>query len=57
MVSPAPGEEATNAVHAVASDAPGPDRLLFGDEVQRTVAATLDQLSRQERTAFVLRHF
>jgi len=55
--SPAPGEEATNAVHTVPSGAPGPDRLLFGDEVQRTVAMTLDQLSQQERTAFVLRHF
>jgi RNA polymerase sigma-70 factor (ECF subfamily) len=55
--SSAPGEEATNAVHTVASGAPGPDRLLFGDEVQRTVATTLDQLSQQERTAFVLRHF
>jgi RNA polymerase sigma-70 factor (ECF subfamily) len=54
--SPSPGE-AANIVHSVASDAPGPDRLLFGDEVQRTVSATLDQLSQQERTAFVLRHF
>lgn len=40
-----------------ASHGPGPDRLLFGDEVQRTVASTLDELSQQERTAFVLRHF
>src|SRR5277367_1117337 len=53
---PAAGEE-SGAVHAVASGDPGPDRLLFGDEVQRTVAATLDTLSQQERTAFVLRHF
>jgi RNA polymerase sigma-70 factor (ECF subfamily) len=42
---------------AMASEAPGPDRLLLGDEVQRTVAATLGELSQQERTAFVLRHF
>src|SRR5208282_3379593 len=26
-----PGEETGNAVHAVASGTPGPDRLLFGD--------------------------
>ena len=52
--SAAPG---TDALGAVASDAPGPDRLLFGDEVQRAVAATLKGLSQQERTAFVLRHF
>ena len=50
-------EDSVNVVNAVPSDAPGPDRLLFGDEVQRTVASTLDTLSRQERTAFVLRHF
>ena len=37
--------------------APGPDRLLAGDEVQRTVADTLNTLSQQERAAFVLRHF
>jgi RNA polymerase sigma-70 factor (ECF subfamily) len=53
----AAGEAGTNRVDAMPSGAPGPDRLLFGDEVQRTVASTLDQLSNQERTAFVLRHF
>jgi RNA polymerase sigma-70 factor, ECF subfamily len=52
--SAAPGGD---AIGAVASDAPGPERLLFGDEVQRTVSSTLGQLSQQERTAFVLRHF
>jgi RNA polymerase sigma-70 factor (ECF subfamily) len=57
MDGAAAGEEGTNIVHLVASEAPGPDRLLFGDEVQRTVASTLDELSQQERTAFVLRHF
>ena len=46
-----------SAEPAMASEAPGPDRLLLGDEVQRTVAATLGELSQQERTAFVLRHF
>jgi RNA polymerase sigma-70 factor (ECF subfamily) len=40
-----------------ASQGPGPERLLLGDEVQRAVASTLDELSQQERTAFVLRHF
>ncbi len=51
------GERETDVVHALASHAPGPDRLLFSDRVQQRVAATLDGLSRQERTAFVLRHF
>ena len=45
------------ALGTVASEAPGPDRLLFGDEVQRKVESTLSELSQQERTAFVLRHF
>ncbi len=44
-------------VHMVEGGTAGPDRLLLGDEVQRTVAATLNTLSQQERTAFVLRHF
>lgn len=39
------------------SHGPGAERLLLGYEVQRTVASTMDELSQQERTAFVLRHF
>lgn len=50
-------DEEARVVQAVRSEAPGPDRVLFGDEVQRKVAETLDELSQQERTAFVLRHF
>lgn len=44
-------------IHALPSPEPGPDRLLFSGAVQQRVAATLDELSQQERTAFVLRHF
>lgn len=40
-----------------ASPSPGPERLLEASKVQACVARTLDELSRQERTAFVLRHF
>ncbi len=36
---------------------PGPDRLLAGEEVRRKLTETLDELSGQERAAFVLRHF
>jgi RNA polymerase sigma-70 factor (ECF subfamily) len=49
--------EPAEAPFEAPSGAPGPDRLLLGDEVQKTVASTLEQLSQQERTAFVLRHF
>ena len=52
-----PSEQGGDVLGALASEAPGPERLLFGDEVQRTVASTLGTLSQQERTAFVLRHF
>src|ERR1700692_2678239 len=48
-------ESGGDALGGVASEAPGPDRLLFGDEVQRKVESTLSELSQQERTAFVLR--
>ena len=41
---------------APARDA-GPDRLLLSGEVQKTVDSTLAEMSRQERAAFVLRHF
>jgi RNA polymerase sigma-70 factor (ECF subfamily) len=34
-----------------------PDRLALGAELRARVAAALDQLSPQERAAFVLRHF
>jgi RNA polymerase sigma-70 factor (ECF subfamily) len=36
---------------------PGPDRILYGSQVNDKVNAALDELSGQERTAFVLRHF
>ncbi len=50
-------EEMGEVVHMVASEDPGPYRLLLSGAVQDTVAKTLDELSAQERTAFVLRHF
>lgn len=50
-------DEMGEVVHTVASPDPGPDRLLFSGAVQKQVAETLAELSQQERTAFVLRHF
>lgn len=40
-----------------ASDAPQPDRIALSSELQKHVAAALERLSGNERTAFVLRHF
>jgi RNA polymerase sigma-70 factor (ECF subfamily) len=36
---------------------PGPDRIAMSSQVQQRIAAALDELTAQERTAFVLRHF
>lgn len=41
----------------VASSSPGPDRLALSRQVRERIAAAMDELSPQERTAFVLRHF
>jgi RNA polymerase sigma-70 factor (ECF subfamily) len=38
-------------------DTPGPDRLVYSGQVQERVNEALNELSPQERTAFVLRHF
>ena len=51
------GGDAPDTVHALPSPTPGPDRLLLSGEVQQRIASTLNELSQQERTAFVLRHF
>ncbi|HWW61895.1 MAG TPA: sigma-70 family RNA polymerase sigma factor [Thermoanaerobaculia bacterium] len=42
---------------ALETDAPQPDRLVLSAELQQHVAAALERLSGNERTAFVLRHF
>jgi RNA polymerase sigma-70 factor (ECF subfamily) len=47
------GEDLT----AIASPAATPDRIVHGIEMQRAVAAAMERLSGNERTAFVLRHF
>ncbi|HWY47217.1 MAG TPA: sigma-70 family RNA polymerase sigma factor [Bryobacteraceae bacterium] len=36
---------------------PGPDRIVYSGQVQERVNEALNELSAQERTAFVLRHF
>jgi RNA polymerase sigma-70 factor, ECF subfamily len=51
------GEHTENLDAVLPSPSPGPDRLMFSGKVQECVSSTLNELSRQERTAFVLRHF
>jgi RNA polymerase sigma-70 factor (ECF subfamily) len=52
-----PDEDGQEMAQSLPSTAPGPDRLLFSNRVQERVAGALEELSQQERTAFVLRHF
>jgi RNA polymerase sigma-70 factor (ECF subfamily) len=48
--------DADTADAAVSRDA-SPERAVYGSEVGRRVARSLERLSVMERTAFVLRHF
>lgn len=42
---------------SIASSDAAPDRVALGAEMQRAIAAAMDALTGNERTAFVLRHF
>ncbi len=44
-------------LQSIPGTSPGPDRMVFSNEVKERVDAALNELSAQERTAFVLRHF
>lgn len=41
----------------VASESPGPDRIVFSSQIQEKIARAMEQLTPHERTAFTLRHF
>jgi RNA polymerase sigma-70 factor, ECF subfamily len=49
--------EDRDILQTIPEGSPGPDRLAFGGQVKDHVNAALDELTAQERTAFVLRHF
>ena len=50
-------DEERDILQSIPVDTPGPDRIVYGGQVQDHVNAALNELSAQERTAFVLRHF
>ncbi len=50
-------ESGDEMLAAVASPSPGPERTLLSGQVQVCVEQALSELSQQERTAFVLRHY
>lgn len=41
----------------IASENPGPERILFGSQIQQRITQAMEQLTPHERTAFTLRHF
>src|SRR6266568_6246484 len=49
--------EEIDILQSVPASSPGPDRMTYSSQVQGHVRAALDELSSQERTAFVLRHY
>jgi len=51
------GSEGRDVLQSIPEASPGPDRVVYGSQVKDRVNAALDELSAQERTAFVLRHF
>ena len=53
----AAADEDTDAMLAVPSPDPGPDRVAYSGQIGERVSAALAELSEQERSAFVLRHF
>jgi RNA polymerase sigma-70 factor (ECF subfamily) len=50
-------DEERDILQSIPLDTPGPERMAYGTEVRDRVNAALNELSAQERAAFVLRHF
>ena len=49
--------EERDILQTIPVNSPGPDRIVYSSQVQERVNEALNELSAQERTAFVLRHF
>ena len=49
--------EEPDVLQTIPGHNPGPDRLVYSGEVSQHVEAAMNELSAQERSAFVLRHF
>jgi RNA polymerase sigma-70 factor (ECF subfamily) len=49
--------DAAEDLSLIASSSAAPDRVALGAEMQQAIAAAMDALTGNERTAFVLRHF
>jgi RNA polymerase sigma-70 factor (ECF subfamily) len=50
-------QDQRDILQSIPMDTPGPDRIVYSAQIKDRVNAALNELSTQERTAFVLRHF
>lgn len=50
-------DQERDILQTIPVNSPGPDRIVYSSQVQERVNEALNELSPQERTAFVLRHF
>ncbi len=50
-------DEHTDLMERLPSESPGADRLVFSGQVGKRIEEAMAELSEQERTAFVLRHY
>ncbi|HVT91285.1 MAG TPA: sigma-70 family RNA polymerase sigma factor [Bryobacteraceae bacterium] len=49
--------DGADILESIPGDAPGPERLAHSKRLRLAVRAAMEELTAQERTAFVLRHF
>jgi RNA polymerase sigma-70 factor, ECF subfamily len=52
-----PADEETDAMLSIPASTPGPDRVAYSVQVEERISVAMAELTEQERTAFVLRHF
>jgi RNA polymerase sigma-70 factor (ECF subfamily) len=50
-------QDQRDILQSIPVDTPGPDRIVYSGQIKDRVNVALNELSAQERTAFVLRHF
>jgi RNA polymerase sigma-70 factor (ECF subfamily) len=53
----APADDESDAMLDIPATAPGPDRIAYSAQVEERISGAMAELSEQERSAFVLRHF
>jgi len=56
-VAPAGDEDAEGIVLSLPNHEPNPERMALSGEMRERLEAAMEELSANERTAFVLRHF